>query len=58
MGAQVEAPPEVTKHDDELTQKDRETLIEKISRMTVVEKIKAALDRQHGNTLGPDSRLE
>ena len=43
MGAQVEAPPEVTKHDDELTQTDRETLIEKISRMTVVEKIKAAL---------------
>ena len=39
----IEAPPEAIKHDDELTQKDRETLIEKISRMTVVEKIKAAL---------------
>jgi hypothetical protein len=42
-GAPVEAPPEVTKRDDELTQKDRETLIQKINRMTVVEKIKAAL---------------
>ena len=42
-GAQVEAPPEVTKRDDELTEKDRETLIEKINRMSVVEKIKAAL---------------
>jgi len=42
-GAQVEAPPEVTKHDDALTQKDRETLIQKINNMTVVEKIKAAL---------------
>ena len=42
-GAQIEAPPEVTKRDDELTQKDRETLIEKINRMTVVQKIKAAL---------------
>jgi hypothetical protein len=42
-GASVEAPPEVTKHDDELTANDRETLIEKISRMRVVEKIKAAL---------------
>jgi hypothetical protein len=42
-GAQVETPPEVTKRDDELTSKDRETLIEKIGRMTVVEKIKAAL---------------
>jgi len=41
--AQVEAPPEATKHDDELTQKDRETLIQKIGNMTVVEKIKAAL---------------
>ena len=39
----MEAPPEVTKHDDELTPKDRETLIEKIHRMAVVEKIKAAL---------------
>lgn len=42
-GAQVEAPPEVTRHDDELTQKDRETLLQKISNMSVVEKIKAAL---------------
>jgi len=42
-GAQAEAPPEVTKRDDELTQQDRETLIQKINRMTVVEKIKAAL---------------
>jgi len=42
-GAPMEAVPEVTKRDDELTPKDRETLIEKISRMTVVEKIKAAL---------------
>lgn len=42
-GAQAEAPPEVTMRDDELTSKDRETLIQKISRMSVVEKIKAAL---------------
>jgi len=42
-GVAVEAPPEVTKRDDELTQKDRETLIEKVNRMSVVEKIKAAL---------------
>lgn len=41
--AHGEAPPEVTKRDEELTTKDRETLIEKISRMSVVEKIKAAL---------------
>ena len=39
----METPPEVTKRDDELTPKDRETLIQKIGRMTVVEKIKAAL---------------
>ncbi len=39
----ADAPPEVTKHDHELTEKDRETLIEKIGRMSVVEKIKAAL---------------
>ena len=43
IGAPVEVPPEVTKNDDEVTPKDRETLIEKIQRMTVVEKIKAAL---------------
>jgi hypothetical protein len=42
-GAVIEAPPEATMRDDELTMKDRETLIEKIGRMTVVEKIKAAL---------------
>jgi hypothetical protein len=42
-GAQGEAPPEVTKRDDLLTQNDRETLIEKINRMSVVQKIKAAL---------------
>jgi hypothetical protein len=42
-GTAIEAPPEVTKRDDELTQKDRETLIEKVNRMSVVEKIKAAL---------------
>lgn len=42
-GAFVEAPPEVTMRDDELTANDRETLIEKINRMRVVEKIKAAL---------------
>jgi hypothetical protein len=41
--ASVEAPPEVTMRDDELTADDRETLIEKINRMRVVEKIKAAL---------------
>jgi hypothetical protein len=39
----VEAPPEVTMRDDQLTSRDRETLIQKIGRMTVVEKIKAAL---------------
>jgi hypothetical protein len=33
----------VSKRDDELTQQDRETLIAKIGRMSVVEKIKAAL---------------
>jgi hypothetical protein len=43
LGNAVEAPPEVTMRDDELTSKDRETLIVKIGRMTVVEKIKAAL---------------
>jgi hypothetical protein len=38
-----DVPAEATMRDDELTVKDRETLIEKIGRMTVVEKIKAAL---------------
>jgi hypothetical protein len=42
-GAQADVPPEVTKRDDELTQNDRETLIQKIARMAVVQKIKAAL---------------
>jgi hypothetical protein len=42
-GAQAEVPAEVTKHDDNLTKKDKETLIEKINRMSVVQKIKAAL---------------
>jgi hypothetical protein len=41
--AQVEAPPEALKRDDEFTPRDRETLIEKINRMSVVEKVKAAL---------------
>ena len=41
--ADVEVPDESTKRDDELTQQDRETLIQKVSRMSVVEKIKAAL---------------
>ena len=40
---QAEAPPEVTKRDDDLTQKDRETLIQKVTRMSVVDKIKAAV---------------
>lgn len=39
----VETPAEVTKHDDELTAEERQTLIQKVGRMTVVEKIKAAL---------------
>ena len=42
-GAPVESPPEVTKRDDELTTTDRETLIQKVGRMSVVQKIKAAL---------------
>jgi len=40
---EIEAPPEVTKEDNELSAADRETLLQKISRMTAVEKIKAAL---------------
>jgi hypothetical protein len=43
LPAEIEVPPEVTKGDDELTKADRETLIQKISRMSAVEKIKAAL---------------
>jgi hypothetical protein len=43
LPAGIEAPPEVTKRDDELTKVDRETLIQKISHMSSVEKIKAAL---------------
>jgi len=42
-GTGVETPPVVRKRDDELTQEDRETLIEKIGHMSVVEKVKAAL---------------
>ncbi len=40
---ELEVPEEITKHDDELTAKDREYLIEKVGRMDAVEKIKAAL---------------
>jgi len=43
MGAEGDAPPEVSKHDDQLTPKERETLIQKINGMNVVQKIKAAL---------------
>jgi hypothetical protein len=43
LPSEIEAPPEVTKRDDELTKADRETLIQKVSRMSAVEKIKAAL---------------
>ncbi len=39
----VETPPEVSKRDDQLTEKERTTLIQKLNAMTVVEKIKAAL---------------
>jgi CRISPR/Cas system-associated endonuclease Cas3-HD len=42
-GTGGETPPVVRKRDDELTQEDRETLIEKIGHMSVVEKVKAAL---------------
>jgi hypothetical protein len=43
IATEVEPPPEAMMRDDELTSRDRETLIQKIGRMTVVEKIKAAL---------------
>jgi hypothetical protein len=43
LPAEIDSPPEVTKRDDELTRADRETLIQKISHMSAVEKIKAAL---------------
>jgi hypothetical protein len=43
IGPTVEPPAEATMRDDELTSRDRETLIQKIGRMTVVEKIKSAL---------------
>jgi hypothetical protein len=39
----VEVAPEITREDDELTKEDRDTLIEKVGRMSAVEKIKAAL---------------
>jgi len=41
IGGPVETPPEVTK--EELTEPERVTLIQKINRMTVIQKIKAAL---------------
>lgn len=43
LPGEFEVPPEITKHDDELTKNDRETLIEKVGQMSAVEKIKAAL---------------
>jgi hypothetical protein len=43
LPAEIDSPPEITKRDDELTRADRETLIQKISHMSAVEKIKAAL---------------
>jgi hypothetical protein len=42
-GVKAETPAEATKHDDQLTDKDRQTLIQKLNAMSVVEKIKAAL---------------
>jgi len=42
-GGPVYTPPEVIKRDDELTDDDRLTLIQKVNRMNVVQKIKAAL---------------
>ncbi len=42
-GVKAETPVEATKHDDQLTDKERQTLIQKLNAMTVVEKIKAAL---------------
>jgi len=39
----ADTPAEAVKPDDELTAEERQTLIQKVSRMTVVEKIKAAL---------------
>jgi hypothetical protein len=42
-GAPVETPPECIKLDDDLTPQERLTLIERVSRMTVVEKMRAAL---------------
>lgn len=42
-GVKAETPAEATKHDDQLTDKERQTLIQKLNAMTVVEKIKAAL---------------
>lgn len=43
LQGEVDAAPEVTMRDEELTTKDRETLMVKITRMDAVEKIKAAL---------------
>ncbi len=42
-GVKTETPAEATKQDDQLTEKERVTLIQKLNSMTVVEKIKAAL---------------
>jgi hypothetical protein len=40
---EIEAPPEVTKEDDQLSAAERVTLLQKVTRMNAVEKIKAAL---------------
>jgi hypothetical protein len=40
---EIVAPPEVTKEDDQLSATERVTLLQKITRMNAVEKIKAAL---------------
>jgi hypothetical protein len=43
VGPSEEPPPEAMKRDDELSQHERLTLIEKINKMSVVQKIKAAV---------------
>ncbi len=42
-GVKAETPAEATKQDDQLTEDERSTLIQKLNKMSVVEKIKAAL---------------
>ncbi len=42
-GVKAETPAEATKQDDQLTEAERTTLIQKLNNMSVVEKIKAAL---------------